>query len=171
MATAIEQSAEAVIITDTDGIIQYVNPAVERNSGFSSEELLGKTPRVFKSEETPRTFYRQLWDTIKEGHIWSGRLVNRRKDGSLFHEEATISPVRNVSGEITNFVAVKRDITEHLELSKQLFQAQKMEAVGTLAGGVAHDFNNLLQVVLGYSELILDAEGASGTVTGRTWQE
>ncbi len=162
LATAIEQSAEAVLITDTKGIIQYVNPAVERNSGFSSEDLLGKTPRVFKSGEHDNTFYRQLWNTIKEGNIWSGRLVNKRKDGSLFQEEATISPVRNSAGEITNFVAVKRDITEHLELSNQLFQAQKLEAVGTLAGGVAHDFNNLLQVVLGYSELILADEELPG---------
>jgi PAS domain S-box-containing protein len=158
LATALEQAAEGVIITDTKGIIQYVNPAVERITGFCSEELLGKTPAVFKSGEHDAAFYRQLWDTIKAGNTWLGRLVNKRKDGSLFHEDATISPVRNASGEITNFVAVKRDITEHLELSKQLFQAQKMEAVGTLAGGVAHDFNNILQVVLGYSELILSEE-------------
>ena len=117
---------------------------------------------MFQSGRHDAKFYRNLWDTIKEGHTWAGRMVNRRKDGSLFHEEATISPVRNASGEITNFVAVKRDITEHLELSKQLFQAQKMEAVGTLAGGVAHDFNNLLQVVLGFSELMLDAKELPG---------
>jgi|GEM_PF-339981 len=158
LATAIEQAAEAVLITDTEGIIQYVNPALERITGFRSEELYGKTPRVFKSGEHEATFYGELWETLKAGNIWSGRFVNKRKDGKLFHEEATISPVRSASGEITNFVAVKRDITEHLELSKQLYQAQKMEAVGTLAGGVAHDFNNLLQVVLGYSELILSDE-------------
>ncbi len=158
LATAIEQAAEAVLITDTEGIIQYVNPAMERTSGFSSEELLGKTPRVFKSGEHDAGFYGQLWTTIKEGNIWSGRLVNRKKDGRLYHEDATITPVRDLSGKIVNFVAVKRDITDNLELSKQLQQAQKMEAVGTLAGGIAHDFNNLLQVVLGYSELILANE-------------
>ena len=158
LATAIEQSAEAVLITDTEGIIHYVNPAMERITGFSSEELIGKTPRLFKSGEHDTAFYRQLWDTIKDGNIWSGRFVNKRKDGSLFHEEATISPVRSASGKLINFVVVKRDVTEHLQLSNQLFQAQKMEAVGTLAGGVAHDFNNLLQVVLGYSELILSDE-------------
>ncbi len=155
LATAIEQSAEAVLITDPEGVIQYVNPAIERITGFSKEDLIGKTPRVFRGGEHDQAFYRHLWDTIKAGNIWSGRLVNKRKDGSLFQEEATISPVRNTSGQITNFLAVKRDITEHLELSNQLAQAQKMEAVGTLAGGVAHDFNNLLQVVLGYSELML----------------
>ena len=158
LATAIEQAAEAILITDDKGLIQYVNPAVERTSGFSSDELLGKTPRVFKSGEHDPTFYTQLWGTVSEGNIWSGRLINRRKDGGLYHEEATISPVRDLSGKITNFVAVKRDITEHLQLAKQLQQSQKMEAVGTLAGGIAHDFNNLLQVVLGYSELVLADE-------------
>ncbi len=158
LATAIEQSAEAVFITDTEGIIHYVNPAIERITGFRCEELLGKTPRVFKSGEHDAAFYRQLWDTIKTGSIWSGRFVNRRKDGSLFHADSTISPVRNASGKITNFVAVNRDVSEHLQLSSQLLQAQKMEAVGTLAGGVAHDFNNLLQVVLGYSELVITDE-------------
>ena len=159
LATAIEQAAEAVLITDSEGIIHYINPAVERITGFRSEELLGKTPRVFKSGEHDTAFYRQLWDTIKAGNIWSGQFINRSKDGRLYYEDATISPVKDASGQIVNFVAVKRDITEHLELSKQLLQAQKMEAVGTLAGGVAHDFNNILQVALGYSELILGDEG------------
>jgi len=159
LATAIEQAAEAVLITDSEGIIHYINPAVERITGFRSEELLGKTPRVFKSGEHDQAFYRQLWDTIKAGNVWSGRFTNRSKDGRLYYEDATISPVRDTSGQIVHFVAVKRDITEHLDLYRQLLQAQKMEAVGTLAGGVAHDFNNILQVALGYSELILGDEG------------
>ena len=96
-----------------------------------------------------------MWNTITAGKVWSGRIINKKKDGSLYYEDATISPVRDASGKIINFVAVKRDVTEHLELSSQLFQAQKMEAIGTLAGGVAHDFNNLLTVVMGYSELLL----------------
>ena len=163
LATAIEQSAEAVLITDTKGIIHYVNPAMERITGFSSEALLGKTPAVFKSDRHDSDFYQQLWDTIRAGAVWSGRFTNKRKDGSLFHADVTISPVRNTSGEITNFVAVEHDVTERLQLSSQLFQAQKMEAVGTLAGGVAHDFNNLLQVVLGYSELVLSEEDLPAT--------
>jgi two-component system, cell cycle sensor histidine kinase and response regulator CckA len=158
LVTAIEQSAEAVLITDTNGIIHYVNPAMERITGLSNEALLGKTPAVFKSGQHDDDFYRQLWDTIRSGNIWSGRFINRRQDGSLFHADVTISPVRNAAGEITNFVAVEHDVTERMQLSSQLFQAQKMEAVGTLAGGVAHDFNNLLQVVLGYSELVLSED-------------
>jgi len=162
LATAIDQATEGVIITDTQGIIQYVNPSLERMTGYSRDELLGQTPRILKSGEHDTVFYRQLWDTIKAGNIWSGRFTNRRKDGRLSHEEATISPVKDASGKIINFVAVKRDITEHLELSKQLLQAQKMEMVGTLAGGVAHDFNNILQVALGYSDLILADEELPG---------
>jgi two-component system, cell cycle sensor histidine kinase and response regulator CckA len=161
LATAVEQAAEAIVITDSQGTIQYVNPGFERVTGFSQEEAIGQNPRILKSGQHDTKFYEQMWDTIQGGHVWSGRLVNRRKDGHIYHEEATISPVKDASGAIVNFVAVKRDITEHLELSKQLFQAQKMEAVGTLAGGVAHDFNNILQVALGYSELILGDEGLS----------
>jgi two-component system, cell cycle sensor histidine kinase and response regulator CckA len=108
-----------------------------------------------KSGEHDQEFYSNLWATITRGEVWKGRIVNKKKDGGVYHEEMTISPVRDSGGKITNFVAVKRDITEHLELARQLLQAQKMEAIGTLAGGIAHDFNNLLQVTLGYSELLL----------------
>ena len=155
---AVEQAAEAIVVTDAAGTIKYVNPAKERISGYSREELLGKNTRILKSGEHDAAFYRNLWDTVTAGNVWSGRFVNRRKDGLLYHEEATISPVKDASGKIVNYVAVKRDITEHLELSKQLQQAQKMEAIGTLAGGIAHDFNNVLQVTLGYSELLLGDE-------------
>ncbi len=158
LATAIDQATEGFIVTDTEGNIQYVNPGMERITGYSGEELIGRTPRVLKSGQHDTSFYRKLWDTIKAGRTWTGRFINRRKDGRLYHEEATISPVRDAQDNVINFVAVKRDITEHLELSRQLYQAQKMEAIGTLAGGVAHDFNNILQVALGYSELMIDDE-------------
>ena len=155
LATAVEQSAEAIVVTDTAGNIQYVNPAFERISGYTRDEAIGQNPKLLKSGEHDQMFYRNLWDTIKRGQVWTGRFINKRKDGSLYHEDSTISPVRDSGGKIINFVAVKRDITEQLALSRQLLQAQKMEAIGTLAGGIAHDFNNLLQVTLGYSELLL----------------
>jgi signal transduction histidine kinase/ActR/RegA family two-component response regulator len=96
-----------------------------------------------------------MWSTIRQGTVWSGHLTNKRKDGSLYEEDATISPIRDASGKISGFVAVKRDVTERLELEDQLRQAQKMESVGRLAGGVAHDFNNLLTVINGYSDFLL----------------
>jgi PAS domain S-box-containing protein len=155
LVSAIEQAAEAVIITDAESRILYVNPAFEKITGFEREESIGKNPSILKSGEHDSSFYADMWHTIKAGKTWSGRFTNRKKDGRLYYEEATISPVKDATGKIVNFVAVKRDITEHLEMSKQLLQAQKMEAIGTLAGGVAHDFNNILQVALGYSELLL----------------
>ncbi|MBI5248041.1 MAG: PAS domain S-box protein [Desulfomonile tiedjei] len=155
LATAIDQAAEAVVITDTDGTIVYVNPAFERTTGYSRDEALGKNPRILKSGQHDEKFYKHMWETIASGQVWSGHLITRKKDGALFEEEATISPIREDGGEIVNYVAVKRDVTKEVSLQKQLLQAQKMEAIGTLAGGIAHDFNNLLQVTLGYSELLL----------------
>lgn len=151
---AIEQAGEAIIITEHDGAIQYVNPAFEKVTGYSAEEVKGENPRILKSGKQGELFYRKLWDTITGGDTWQGRMVNKRKDGTLYTEEATISPVLDRQGEITNFVAVKRDITSELELENRLAQAQKMEAIGTLAGGIAHDFNNILSAILGFSELV-----------------
>jgi PAS domain S-box-containing protein len=152
---AIENAADGVIITDTTGIIQYVNPAQEAITGYSRDELLGQTPNIFKSDKHDDYFHRNLWETIKAGKVWSGRFVNKKKDGTEYHEDASISPVYDKFGNMTNFVAVKHDVTKQLALQEQLFQAQKMEAIGTLAGGFAHDFNNKLQVIGGYVELIL----------------
>lgn len=164
LVTAVEQAAEAVVITDTKGNIQYVNPAFERISGYSREEAVGQNPRILKSGQHDQVFYQTLWKTLKSGNVWTGHFVNKRKDGTLYHEDCTISPVRAGSGDIVNFVAVKRDVSQERQLEQQLQQAQKMEAIGTLAGGVAHDFNNLLQIVLGYTEFVLTEESLSPPV-------
>ncbi|MGA2403844.1 MAG: PAS domain S-box protein [Syntrophobacteraceae bacterium] len=156
LMAAIEQAGEIIVITDTQGIIQFVNPAFERTTGYSREEAVGQNMGILKSGEQDELFYRDLWDTISGGRTWAGRIVNKRKDGTLYTEESTISPVRDASGLIVNYVVVKRDITEQLRLAAQFQQAQKMEAVGLLAGGVAHDFNNILSVILGYTELALN---------------
>lgn len=150
---AFEQAAEIVFITDATGIIQYVNQAFERVTGYSRQEAIGQNPRFLKSGKHDDAFYRHLWETIGRGEAWEGRMVNRRKDGSLYTEEATIAPARDASGQIVNFIAVKRDITHDLELEEQILQAQKMESVGRLAGGIAHDFNNMLGVILGHTEM------------------
>ncbi len=156
LMAAIEQAGEAIVITDAQGIIQFVNPAFERTTGYSREEAIGRNHSILKSGQQDELFYRNLWDSISGGRTWEGHMVNKRKDGTLYTEEMTISPVRNDSGRIVNYVAVKRDITEHLRLTAQFQQAQKMEAVGLLAGGVAHDYNNMLGVILGYTELALN---------------
>jgi two-component system, cell cycle sensor histidine kinase and response regulator CckA len=155
LLAAIEQTGETIVMTDAEGIIQFVNPAFEKTTGFTREEVLGLNPRFLMSGEQDEVFYRTLWDTISSGTRWAGRNINKRKDGTLYTEEMTISPIRDPSGRIVNYVAVKRDITEDLRLAAQFQQAQKMEAVGQLAGGVAHDYNNMLSVIMGYTELAL----------------
>ncbi len=153
---AVEQAGEIVFITDPEGAIEYVNPAFEAVTGYTPEETLGQNPRMLKSGKQDEGFYRDLWETIAGGRIWKGRMVNRRKDGKLYTEAATISPVLDETGRIIHYVAVKRDITQQLELTAQFEQAQKMESVGRLAGGVAHDFNNKLTVILGYAQMAME---------------
>ncbi len=153
LATAVEQSAESVLITDPDGRIEYVNPAYERITGYSKKEVVGKSPGILKSGQTEPYEYKLLWDTIQAGKVWRGKIINRKKDGSLFTEEQTIAPVKDGQGKITHYVAVKRDITRQNQLKKIVRQTQKMQAIGTLAGGIAHDFNNILTAILGFAEL------------------
>ncbi len=154
LTTAIEQSPESVMITDAQARIVYVNPAFERLTGYSRAEALGQNPRLLKSGRQDATVYRELWATITAGEAWHGRLVNKRKDGSLFTEDAVIAPVRDASGAVVNFVGIKRDVTRELQLEERFLQAQKMEAFGQLAGGVAHDFNNILAATLMLLNLI-----------------
>ncbi len=155
LIAAVEQVEDAIVMTDAKGIIQFVNSAFERTTGYSREEAVGQNPRILKSGQQDELFYSNLWDTISGGRTWAGRMVSKRKDGTLYTEESMVSPVRDASGQIVNYVSVKRDITEKLRLAAQSQQARKMEAVGLLAGGVAHDYNNMLGVILGYTELAM----------------
>ena len=155
LAMAVEQAGESIVVTDADGAIRYVNPAFERVTGYRRNEVLGKNPRILKSGRQPDAFYRELWDALTRGQTWRGSFVNRRKDGTLFEEEAVISPVRDASGGVVNYVAVKRDVTEERRREEQIRRTQRMEAVAKLAGGIAHDFNNLLTAVIGYADLLI----------------
>jgi PAS domain S-box-containing protein len=155
LAGAIEQAVETIVITDTAGNIVYANPAFETTSGYTVQEALGRNPRLLRSGEHNHAFYARMWGALTSGEVWRGRIRNKRKDGSLYEEEASISPVRDGAGRIVNYIAVKLDMTREAELQAQLVQAQKMECIGRLAGGVAHDFNNLLTVINGYSQLAL----------------
>ncbi len=154
LSRAIEHVNEVVVITDKRGIIQYANAAFERVTGYTLAEVIGQNPRILKSGKHDAFFYRNMWDRISSGSTWSGRITNRRKDGSLYHDQAAVYPIRNSEGEIVQFVSVKRDITQEIQLEEQLRHAQKMQAIGTLAGGIAHDFNNILSVIIGFAQLI-----------------
>jgi len=151
--TAIEQSAEAVVISDTEGFIRYVNPAFCSMTGYSKEEAVGKSTSLLKSGRQDDAFYAKLWKTILNGHTWRGEFQNRRKDGSIISMEASITPVRGPRGGITSYICMQQDITDRRALEHQLLQAQKFEAIGQLAGGIAHDFNNVLAAILGMAEL------------------
>ncbi len=154
LSAAIEQTADSVVITDTAGVILYVNPAFERTTGYTRAEVMSQSLRLLKSDEQEDVFYQELWAVISAGEVWHGRFVNRKKDGSLYTADATITPVRDENGAMANYVGVHRDVTRELQLERQYREAQKMEAVGLLAGGIAHDFNNLLTAINGFTELL-----------------
>ena len=156
LAAIIEQVAETIVITDTDGVIQYVNPAFSSLTGYSYGEAVGRKPSILKSGKQTQDYYKKLWDTIISGEVWRGHFKNKKKDGRLFEEDVTITPIKNKKGAIINYVGVKRDVTQEILLAGQLRQAQKMESIGTLAGGIAHDFNNILSAIIGYSELSIE---------------
>ena len=135
LSTAIEQSTDAVVITDTNGAIEYVNPAFEQVSGYASAEVLGRNPRILKSGVQGPAFYAAMWATLASGQSFVGDLVNRRKDGSLFQEEAVISPIRDEAGTITSYVAVKRDVTRErdAEVAQERMARERALIAGTLA--------------------------------------
>ncbi len=153
LATIIEQASQAIVMTDLNGNIVYVNPAFERITGYPFEKVKGKNPRILKSGKHDHEFYKNLWETIRAGDTWQGIFQNRKSDSSLYYERTVIFPIKNKSGQTTHYAAIKQDITSERMLEEQLTQAQKMETIGQLAGGIAHDFNNLLSIIKGYSEI------------------
>jgi len=153
-SSALTAAANAIVITDAHGRIEWVNPAFTDLTGYEAAAVLGQKLSMLKSQHHPAAFYAAMWNTILAGNVWQGEVVNQRKDGSLYTEEMTITPVRGAGGKIAHFVAIKQDISERRQLENRLQQAQKMEAIGTLAGGIAHDFNNILAAILGFSYLL-----------------
>ncbi len=151
---ALQSAANAIVITDRDGKIIFINQAFSQLTGYSQEEAIGKTPNILKSGSHSFSFYQDLWKTILSGEVWKGELENKRKDGSFYAEEMTITPVRQAHAEISHFIAIKQDITERKKFQYEVLQAQKIQSIGTLAGGVAHDFNNILGIILIYASLL-----------------
>lgn len=152
--TAIQAMPWGVLITTRDGVIEQANPGFCRMSGYALGEVLGRTPRLLKSDRQPPEFYTRLWQTILAGENWNGELINRRRDGAEYPERMTIAPVKHGGTRITHFIAIKQDITEEKRLERQFLRSQRMESIGLLAGGIAHDLNNVLAPILLSVELL-----------------
>ena len=153
LAAAIEQAGEAIFMTDADWDITYVNPAFERLNGYGREEIVGRNCSILRRNQHDPEFYRKMRENLGRDKVWSGRLTMKRKDGSLYEADTTISEFRDGRDTVLNYISIQRDITHELQLERELRQSQKMEAIGTLAGGIAHDFNNILTVIIGFTEL------------------
>jgi len=149
LESAVSAINESIIITNPEGTIIYVNPAFTRNTGYSPDDAIGKTPAILNSKQQSENFYQHFWQTLKAGKSWSGRIMDRRKDGTIFPVNLSVAPIFGANEEITHFVAVHEDLDPYEKLQKKMIQTQKMEAVGIMAGGMAHDFNNLLATLTG----------------------
>lgn len=159
---AILQSPVAIIITDLNGTIEFVNPKFCEYSGYSYEEAIGQNPRILKSEFTSPELFAKLWDTITAGKIWQGEFCNRRKDGELYWEYAKILPIKDQDGTTTNYMAFKEDITRHKQMEEKLMRSQRMEIIGQIAGGVAHEVRNPLNAILSITEALFKEEEIEG---------
>ncbi len=154
LATAVSQAAEAIVVADRQGTVQYVNPAVERITGYAREEVLGRPAQFLGQEPDPAIGAASVWETLARGDSWQGRVACRRKDGKGYIVASTISPIFDAAGALSAYVVVNRDVTRQQQLEADLRQSQKLEAIGTMVSGIAHEINNILTPVMGYAELL-----------------
>ena len=147
---AVTQSPIGIVITDSKGIMEYVNPRFTEITGYTLEDVQGEHSSMFKWVDASEKSYKELLRTILDGREWHGRFHNRKKGGELYWEETRIAPIKNSEGVITHFIAMKEDISDRVRLEEQLHYSQKMDSIGRMAGGVAHDFNNILTAIAGY---------------------
>lgn len=157
LKTAVEQAAEGILITDTSGAVEYASPSFLRMTGYPLGEVLGKATTTFWAGQSVERSGESKRNTLGEGNVWSGRVKCVRKDGSEFHLEEVVSPVRNLDGEIIDYVCVARDVTREMALESQLRHAQKLESIGQLAAGIAHEINTPTQFVGDNTRFLRDA--------------
>jgi two-component system, cell cycle sensor histidine kinase and response regulator CckA len=151
LSRAIEQSPSIIVITDAAGVIEYVNPKFSQVTGYARDEAAGQSLALLKSEDVSDADFRKMWQAVKSGREWHGEYHSRKKDGTLFWTATSISPVTDASGVISHYIAIQEDITDRKQLEQQLYQAQKLETIGTLVSGISHDFNNILNNIVGFS--------------------
>ena len=154
LSHAIDQSSSTIVITDAKGNIEFVNPRFTELTGYTIEEVIGKNTHILKSGETPQEVYKELWKAISSGNEWRGEFCNRKKNGELYWESASISPVKNDKGVITNLIAVKDDVTEQKKMEEALLQSEKLKSIGTITAGISHEFNNILAIISGKVQLM-----------------
>ena len=154
LAQVLNTSPLSVIATDEHEKIIYVNPATEKLFGYKDHELLGKDPTILNADPDAGNIHKNILDTVCQNKVWSGEILNRKKNGDLFYIQDTIYKLTDEKGDFIAFVGFAEDINDRKKLEQQLLQAQKMEAVGQLAGGIAHDFNNILTAIIGYGNLL-----------------
>jgi len=154
LSIAVEQSPTSIIITDAEGVIEYVNPKFETTTGYAAADVIGQYNQVFNSKYITEKDQHKLWETITSGKQWRGEFHYERQDGSLFWEFITISPITTKDNIITHFLVLMEDITDRRRFEGHFRRSQKMEAIGQLAGGIAHDFNNLLGIIIGNLDLM-----------------
>lgn len=162
LSRAVEYSHHAIIISDLNGIIEYINPAFTQSTGYTSKEAIGQNPRILKSDHQDDAFYQLIWNTLREGKVWQGDICNKRKNGTLYWQSMTISPIKDRADKITHYVAIARDVTDHIiaeqekeKIAEQQQRSKRLESIGVMAGGVAHDLNNILAGIVSYPELLL----------------
>jgi PAS domain S-box-containing protein len=161
LALVVEQADEIIVVTDKDGVIEYVNPAFEYISGFTADEAIGATPRIVQSGQHSERYYVAMWNTLNSGKTWYGDFSNRSKRGDIYEVTQSMTPITNAEGEVTGFASVQRDVTQQRKMQNKLEHTDRVDSLGVLAGGIAHDFNNLLTAILGNISLAVRKMDAS----------
>lgn len=161
---AINQSTDSIFITDLEGSIKYANNAFENITGYTTAEVLEKSPSLLNSSIHDMSFFKNLWETIKSGKVWKARITNKKKSGELYTVASTIVPIVNDKKSINHFVSIQRDISLELKLQEQIIRSEKLSSIGTFVSGIAHELNNPITSVIGYSKLLIKEKGISSEI-------